>query len=135
MADAAATSDSDLLTFRCPLTLYGHLMGGKKPGAMVKWGSTCSKRINELTVEELVSVTCLTGCDYINRLKGMSLKQAIDIVISWRGKVCIGVIIILLCPIQRVCGCCVTESNGGPHTPHGYGDGKIVAESIQPRVF
>ena len=89
LADAAATSDSDLLTFGCPLTLYGHLMGGRKPGAMVKWGTTCSKRINELTVEELVSVTCLTGCDYINRLKGMSLKQSIDIVISWRGKVCV----------------------------------------------
>ena len=84
LADAAATSDSDLLTFGCPLTLFGHLTGGKKPGVMVKWGHTCSKHINDLSSVEL---TCLTGCDYIHRLKGMSLKKAIDTTLSWRGKV------------------------------------------------
>ena len=87
LADAAATTDSDLLTFACPLTLCGHLSGGRKPGAMVKCGHTCSKRINDLSLGELVTATCLIGCDYINRLKGMSLKKAIDTTLSWRGQV------------------------------------------------
>ncbi len=100
LADAAATSDSDLLTFGCPLTLFGHLTGGKKPGAMVKWGHTCSKRINDLSSGELVTATCLTGCDYINRLKGMSLKKAIDITISWREQVSRAC---LLVPLQATC--------------------------------
>ena len=88
LADAVATTDSDLLSFACPLTLFGHMMGGrKKPGAMVRWGHTCSKHINDLSSGELVTATCLTGCDYIHRLKGMSLKKAIDTTLSWRGKV------------------------------------------------
>ena len=87
-ADAAATTDSDLLSFKCPVILYGHLSGSKKPGAMVRWGNTCSIEINKLTAEELVTVTCLTGCDYVPRLHGMSLKKAIEKALSWRKKVC-----------------------------------------------
>ena len=86
LADAGATADSDIYVFGCPVTLYGHF-GHTKPGSMVIWGKTCSKEINELCKEELVSATCLTGCDYIPRLQGMSLNKAIKTVIAWRGKV------------------------------------------------
>lgn len=87
LAAAGATADSDIVTFGCPVTLYGHFGSAKKPGAMVIWGKTCSESINRLKTEELVSATCLTGCDYIPRLQGMSLKKAIATVIRWRGKV------------------------------------------------
>ena len=94
-ADAAATTDSDLLSFKCPLILYGHLSGNKKPGAMVRWGNTCSLEINKLSAQELVTATCLTGCDYIPRLHGMSLKKAIEKTLSWREKVCTHMCILL----------------------------------------
>ena len=87
-ADAAASSDLDLLTFACPMTLYDHLNTSKKDGAMVRWGQTCSPKINTMSEVELVHTTCLTGCDYIPRLRGMSLRKAVDTVLSWRGKVC-----------------------------------------------
>ena len=86
LADAGATDDSDIVVFGCPITLYGHF-GPKKPGSMVIWGKTCSEKINGLCPEELVTATCLTGCDYIPRLQGMSLNKAIDTVMAWRGKV------------------------------------------------
>ena len=63
---------------------------------MVRWGHTCSPDINKMSVEEVVTMTCLTGCDYINRLKGMSIKKAIAKVLSWRNKVCLGVTCLIL---------------------------------------
>lgn len=87
LANAAATDDSDIVVFGCPMTLYGHFSRSKKPGSMVIWGKTCSQKINGLRPEELVTATCLTGCDYIPRLQGMSLNKAIDTVIGWRDKV------------------------------------------------
>ena len=86
LADAASTTDSDLYTFRCPRTLYGHLSNSKKPGAMVRLGASCSVEINNMTPVEVVWLTCLTGCDYIDRLHGCGIDKAIQIVKSWRGK-------------------------------------------------
>ena len=61
LADAAASSDSDLLTFACPMTLYDHLNTKRKDGAMVRWAHTCSSDINKMNEVELVHTTCLTG--------------------------------------------------------------------------
>ena len=82
LVDFAVSTDGDILTFGCPLILYNHLRVGKKPVSMVRWGHTCSPDINKMSVEEVVTMTCLTGCDYINRLKGMSIKKAIAKVLS-----------------------------------------------------
>lgn len=87
LADAACTSDSDLYTFGCPMILYNHLRGGKKDGCMVRWRQTCSSSVNKLSVTEMVHATCLSGCDYIPRLRGMSLTKAISLTLSWREKV------------------------------------------------
>ena len=76
LADVGATTDSDVLTFCCPLILYDHFKLSSKDGAMVQWGNTCSPEINKLCPAELVTVSCLTGCDYINRLTRMSLSKA-----------------------------------------------------------
>ena len=77
LADFAVSTDGDILTFGCPLTLYNYLRVGKKPGSMVRWRHTCSPDINKKS-EEVVTTTCLTGCDYINRLKGMSIIKEVD---------------------------------------------------------
>ena len=87
LADAAASSDSDLLTFACPMTLYDHLNTKRKDGVMVRWAHTCSSDINKMNEVELVHTSCLTGYDYIPRLRGMSLRKAVDTVLAWRGKV------------------------------------------------
>ena len=86
LCDVAGTSDSDLLTFGCPLTLYGHYTTSKKLGAMVRPGETCSPAINDMTPQEVVFMTCLCGCDYIDNLQGIGIVKAIEIVKSWRGK-------------------------------------------------
>ena len=86
LADAVATSDSDIYTFGSPMTLYGHFLGGKKAGSMVQWQKTCSPKINSMNLAEVVTMTCLTGCDYIPRLRGMSLTKAIATTLSWRDK-------------------------------------------------
>ena len=102
LADAGATADSDIYVFGCPTTLYGHF-GHKKPGSMVIWGKTCSKQINELSQGELVSATCLTGCDYIPRLQGMSLDKAIKTVIAWRDKKVALICACMLLPLFYSC--------------------------------
>ena len=43
--------------------------------------------MNKLSVTEMVHATCLSGCDYIPRLRGMSLTKAISLTLSWREKV------------------------------------------------
>ena len=86
LADVGATTDSDVYTFQCPRTLYGHLTSSKKLGAMVRLGETCSADINNMTAEEVVWMTCLCGCDYINNLHGCGIAKALQIVKSWRGK-------------------------------------------------
>ena len=86
LGDVASTTDSDLYTFRCPLTLYGHLSNSKKQGEMVQLGENCSEEINAMTALEVAWLTCLTVCDYIDRLHGCSINKAIQIVQSWRGK-------------------------------------------------
>ena len=86
LADAVATTDADIYTFRCPLTLYGHLTQSKKVGAMVRLGQTCSKEINAMTAREVVWLTCLCGCDYIDNLHGYGMAKALATVKSWRDK-------------------------------------------------
>ena len=86
IADVAATIDSDLLSFGCPLTLFGHVSTSKKPGALVRPGKMCCAQVNSMSTMEIVWMTCLTGCDYIDRLHGFSLQKAIDKALSWRCK-------------------------------------------------
>lgn len=86
IADAADTTDSDLYTFGCPLTLYRHFSSSRKPGAMVRLGASCSSDINNMTPIEVVWMTCLCGCDYINNLHGCGMAKALQTVQSWRGK-------------------------------------------------
>ena len=59
-ADATGTSDSDLLTFVCPLTLYGHVSTSKKSDVMVRPVQTCCTQINIMTVKEYTTVSLKT---------------------------------------------------------------------------
>ena len=86
IADAADTTDSDLYTFGCPLTLHRHFSSSRKPGAMVRLGASCSPDINNMTPIEVVWMTCLCGCDYINNLHGCGMAKALQTVQSWCGK-------------------------------------------------
>ena len=86
IADAAATTDSDLYVFGCPLTLYQHLSNSSKLGSMVRTRKTCCETINSMTAIEVVWMTCLCGCDYINNLQGCGIDKAISIVKEWRSK-------------------------------------------------
>ena len=83
LCDVAGSTDSDIYTFGCPLTLYGHLTTSKKVGAMVRPGKTCSPEINSMTPQEVVWMTCLCGCDYIDNLHGNDIAKTIEAVKSW----------------------------------------------------
>ena len=53
---------------------------------MVRLGASCSSDINNMTPIEVVWMTCLCGCDYINNLHGCGMAKALQTVQSWRGK-------------------------------------------------